>query len=139
MDILIFAAMGLSLALGAPFRASILEPGFARTAASKPVSWRGSTGDLFVNVRFEQARDSIYGRGTYKVGPRKRVGCGGETLSRSGSFAIRAEGNLAAFQGKLLFDSGWTPPFSARQTTRGAIRVSIASVDRGACIMTLRN
>jgi hypothetical protein len=50
---------------------------------------------------------------------------------------MRAKGSLASFRGKLLFDSGWTPPVSAKQDAKGAVKVSIHSVDKGSCVMTL--
>lgn len=112
------------------------QMGFGQ-GAPKPTSWRGSTGDLSVDIHFEQFRDSIYARGTYKVGPKKRVGCGGETLYPSGHLTMRAKGTLASFSGKFLFDSGWTPPVSAKQDAKGAVKVSIRSVDKGPCVMIL--
>ena len=137
MSFLKIAVAVFTLALGT-FRAPDSQQlGFGQTAPPRPTSWRGATGDLSVNLKFEQSRDSIYGRGTYKTGPKKRIGCGGETLPESGNFTMRAKGNLSSFRGKLLFDSGWTPPVSAKQKSSGAIKVSIGSIDKGPCIMTL--
>jgi hypothetical protein len=127
----------LGLGFGAPRNPAFHQFGFGQAATPRPTSWRGSTGDLSVDLKFEQFRDSIYARGTYKVGPKKRVGCGGETLSPIGYLTMRAKGNLASFHGKFLFDSGWTPPVSATQNAKGAIKVKIRSVDRGVCVMTL--
>jgi hypothetical protein len=107
------------------------------TDTSQPFSWSGSTGDLSVNLWLVRDQDSVYARGTYTVAPRKRVGCGGETLPANGRVTMRAKGNFEAFTGKLLFDSGWTPPFSARKTSATTMSGSIRSVDRGPCRIAL--
>jgi hypothetical protein len=106
----------------------------------KPVvsnAWKGSSEDLSVDLRFEQAGDSLYARGVYNVAPRKRVGCGGETLYSTGRFTMRAYGTTKSFRGKLLFDTGWTPPVTATRTNPTTIRVKIRSVDKGTCLLTL--
>jgi hypothetical protein len=137
MQFLKIAVTVVSLAFGTSRMPAFQKPGMGQAATPRPTSWRGTTGDLSVDLDFEQFRDSIYARGTYKVGPKKRVGCGGETLYRSGHFTMRAKGNLASFRGKFLFDTGWTPPISAKQNPSGAIKVSIRSVDKGSCVITL--
>jgi len=137
MQFLKIAVTVLSLAFGTSRAPAFRQLGIGQAAPQRPTSWRGSTGDLSVDLGFEQFRDSIYARGTYKVGPKKRVGCGGETLYPSGHFTMRAKGNLASFHGKFLFDTGWTPPVSAKQSPNGAVKVSIHSVDKGSCVMTL--
>lgn len=107
------------------------------TIAAPSNAWKGSSEDLSVELLFEQATDSIYARGSYTVAPTKRIGCGGETLYASGRFTMRAAGTERAFQGKLLFDNGWTPPVTATRTSPNTIKVRIRSVDRGACVLTL--
>jgi hypothetical protein len=81
----------------------------------QPYSWGGSSGDLSVNLWLVRDRDSVYARGTYEVAPTKKVGCGGESLPAKGRVTMRAKGNFEAFTGRLLFDTGWTPPFSAKK------------------------
>jgi hypothetical protein len=137
MSFLKIAVIVFGVVFGTANAPGFHQLGFGQAAPPRPTSWRGSTGDLSVDLKFEQFRDSIYARGTYKVGPKKRVGCGGETLSPSGYLTMRAKGSLASFRGKFLFDSGWTPPVSGRQNGKGAIKVTIRSVDRGPCVMTL--
>jgi hypothetical protein len=88
-------------------------------------------------MHFEQFGDSVYARGTYRVGPKKRVGCGGETLSSRGYMTMRAKGSLASFRGKLLFDSGWTPPVVGKKLPSGAVQLNIRSVDKGPCVLTV--
>ena len=107
-------------------------------ASAPPLNWAGKSGALSVILTFEQGKDSIYGRGAYTVATSGRVGCGGETLAPSGYFTMRAKGNAKAFRGRFLFDSGWMPPVSAIQSAGGDIKVSIRSVDRGSCPLTLR-
>lgn len=137
MSFLKIAVTALSLAFGTSGVPAFQQPGRGQAAAPRPIFWRGTTGDLFVDLRFEQFRDSIYGRGTYITGAKKRIGCGGETLAQKGNFTMRAKGTLASFRGKFLFDSGWMPPVSAKQTPSGAVRVSIGSIDKRPCVMTL--
>ena len=137
MSFLKIAVTVLSLAFGSTREVSFRQFGPAQAAAPKLVSWRGKTGDLAFDLKFEQAGDSIYGRGTYHLGAKKRVGCGGETLSRDGYLTMRARGTRASFRGKLLFDSGWMPPVSGTQTPTGSIKLSIRSVDKGNCVVTL--
>src|SRR5665647_2069275 len=107
MSFLKIAITVFTLAFGASSARSV--PSFTPVAATAPPSnaWKGSSGDLSVELMFEQAADSIYARGTYRVAPTKRVGCGGETLFDSGHFTMRAYGTERSFRGKLLFDSGW--------------------------------
>lgn len=107
------------------------------TDIQQPYSWSGSTGDLTVNLWLVADRDSVYARGSYTVAASKKVGCGGETLPPKGLVTMRAKGSFAAFTGKLLFDSGWTPPFTARKTSATTMTGSIRSVDRGPCRMAL--
>jgi hypothetical protein len=107
------------------------------TDTSQPYSWAGSSGDLSINLWLVQDRDSVYARGSYHVAPSKNVGCGGETLADKGLVTMRAKGNFNSFSGKLLFDSGWTPPFSARRTGPTTMSGSIRSVDRGPCRVML--
>jgi hypothetical protein len=103
----------------------------------QPYSWGGSSGDLSVNLWLVRDRDSVYARGTYEVAPTKKVGCGGESLPAKGRVTMRAKGNFEAFTGKLLFDTGWTPPFSAKKTSATTMAGSIRSVDRGPCKLPL--
>ncbi|MEO7700048.1 MAG: hypothetical protein ABIZ04_12550 [Opitutus sp.] len=127
----------LSLAFATSWGLTFQQPGSGRAAPPRQTSWRGATGGLSVDLQFEQFRDSIYARGTYKTDPKTRVGCGDETLAPTGNFTMRAKGNLTSFRGRFLFDSGWMPPVSAKQTSTGAVRVSIISDDKGRCVMTL--
>ncbi len=115
----------------------VARPARASAHAKPSNAWKGSSEDLSVELLFEQGVDSIYARGTYTVAPTKRVGCGGETLYESGRFTMRAAGTERSFRGKLLFDSGWTPPVTASRTSANTIKVRIRSVDRGACVLTL--
>ncbi len=103
----------------------------------QPFSWGGSSEDLTVNLWLVRDRDSVFARGTYEVAPTKRVGCGGESLFPKGRVTMRAKGNFEAFTGKLLFDTGWTPPFSAKKTSETTMAGSIRSVDRGPCKLAL--
>lgn len=107
------------------------------TSAKPSNAWKGSSGDLSVELLFEQGVDSIYARGTYTVAPTKRVGCGGETLYASGHFTMRAAGTERSFRGRLLFDTGWTPPVTASRTSANTIKAKIHSVDRGVCVLNL--
>jgi hypothetical protein len=107
------------------------------TDVSQPFSWAGSSGDLKINLWLVHDRDSVYARGSYTVAPSKRVGCGGETLADKGLVTMRAKGSFTSFSGKLLFDSGWTPPFRASRTSSTTMSGSISSVDRGPCRLTL--
>jgi hypothetical protein len=107
------------------------------TDASQPFSWAGSSGDLNINLWLVRDRDSVYARGSYTVAPTKKIACGGETLAEKGLVTMRAKGNFEAFAGKLLFDSGWTPPFSARKTSATTMAGSIRSVDRAPCRIAL--
>jgi hypothetical protein len=136
MSFLKIAVTVLSLAFGSSREASFHQLSAGRVAP-RIVSWRGSTGDLSLDLKFEQAGDSIYGRGTYRLGSKRRVGCGGETLSPEGYLTMRARGTRASFHGKFLFDSGWTPPVTGKQTATGSVRMSILSVDKGRCVLTL--
>lgn len=99
--------------------------------------WSGSTGDLTVKLWLVQNGDSVYARGSYQVAATKKVGCGGETLPDKGLVTMRAGGSLSHFAGKLLFDSGWTPPFRASRTSPTSMSGRISSVDRGPCRLTL--
>lgn len=137
MHLLKIAVTVLSLAFGSVHQSSFRQSGSAQPTSAKLVSWRGETGDLSLDLKFEQVGDSLYGRGTYRVGPGRRVGCGGETLFRTGYLTMRSGGNRASFRGKLFFDAGWMPPVSGTQTSNGSVKLRIRSVDKGNCIVTL--
>ncbi|HUQ48416.1 MAG TPA: hypothetical protein VM053_09260 [Gemmatimonadaceae bacterium] len=137
MSFLNIAVTVLTLAFGASGPEAFQRPAAGRSAPLRAPSWRGATGDLSVDLMFEQFRDSIYARGTYKTEGKKRIGCGGQTLARNGNLTMRAKGNIASFRGKFLFDSGWMPPVSAKQTSTGTVKVNIGAVDKPRCVLTL--
>jgi hypothetical protein len=98
----------------------------------QPYSWGGASGDLSVNLWLVRDRDSVYARGTYDVASTKKVGCGGQSLFPKGRVTMRAKGNFEAFTGKLLFDTGWTPPFSAKKTSATTMTGTIRSINHAA-------
>lgn len=106
--------------------------------STRAPNWGGKSNGLSVILTFEQGADSIYGRGAYEVTGTNRIGCGGESLPQKGLFTMRAKGTKKSFKGRFLFDTGWSPPVTAVRNGNGDIKVSIRSVDKGVCPLTLR-
>lgn len=130
-------AMAVTASAFVNFHATVPANLSTGVPAVKTFNWAGRSGDLSVILTFEQGNDSIYARGAYEVAATKRVGCGGAALPSSGLFTMRARGTRRSFKGRFLFDSGWSPSVSAARTASGDIKVSIRSVNRGACPMIL--
>ncbi len=135
MDLLNLAIVTFTLLFG-PAHPQSFSP-VTQQDVQQPFAWSGSARDLTIELWLIQNGDSVFARGAYHVASTKKVGCGGETLPAKGLVTMRAKGSFASFAGRLLFDSGWTPPFRAARTGPTSMNGSISSVDRGPCKMTL--
>jgi hypothetical protein len=100
-------------------------------------SWRGSNGGLSVTIALRQSGDSVTGSGNFQVGRNASLGCGGESLSSSGS--VRLTGQLASgeFQGRMNFADTWTPPYLGVVISPDTLNGHFMSVDRGGCPLVL--
>jgi hypothetical protein len=77
-------------------------------------------------------RDSVKGTGTYFVIDNS-LGCGGGTLQGSGTVSFRASRSGATITGAMIFDNGWTPPYSGTLENNSRVAGGFRSIDAGSC------
>ena len=76
--------------------------------------------------------DSVKGSGTYNVlttGP----GCGGVTLHGQGTVSFAASISKSAIVGRMTFDNGWSPSYTAMLVDSVRIDGAFQSIDAGPC------
>lgn len=112
----------------------------AGAGAAGQSEWHGSDGNLDVTLTLRVVGDSISGEGTYTVRDPGRLGCGGETIAKSGKASLAGLRAGAQFGGRFRLgegDGAWTPPYSGAWIPPDSLRGGFMSVDRGQCPLIL--
>lgn len=115
-----------------------LTNGFA-VSAGTPLDgvWAGAASGVTVSLDLHWTADSVSGSGTWRTTGANDLGCGGGTLSGTGTVTLAARRSGDQVGGPMAFSNGWTPPFIgvlADATTLGA---HFMSIDTGPCPITL--
>lgn len=100
-------------------------------------TWSGEADGIELSLALHWTADSVTGTGTYTAFTPNTNRCGGGTLHGSGSVTVRASRAEDRVSGAMLFDNGWTPPYSAVQTGADLLDGHFMSVDAGQCPMPL--
>ncbi|MFN2603167.1 MAG: hypothetical protein ABR582_10475 [Gemmatimonadaceae bacterium] len=99
--------------------------------------WYASSSGLSVDLAIEQQADSVSGTGTYTLNSNSSLGCGGETIPRSGAATLNGKLSGTSFQGRMSFASTWTPPYLGTFVSPDSLVGHFMSVDRGGCPLVL--
>jgi hypothetical protein len=81
-------------------------------------------------------RDSVKGTGTYFVIDNS-LGCGGGTLKGNGTVSFRGSRSGATITGAMIFDNGWTPPYTGTLEDNSRVVGGFRSIDAGSCSFDL--
>lgn len=99
-------------------------------------AWTSRSSGVTSLLNLTWTRDSVKGTGTYRV-IGNTLGCGGGTLQASGAVSFRASRAGATITGVMMFDNGWTPPYSGPLEDNSRIVGAFRSVDAGSCSFDL--
>jgi len=95
-------------------------------------AWTTHASGVTVFVTLTWTRDSVTGTGTYTV-LSNMLGCGGQGLSGSGTLVFRAARPQSQVSGVMIFDTGWSPPYTGELVDSARIDGAFRSIDAGAC------
>jgi hypothetical protein len=107
------------------------------TGASLDGIWSGASRGVSVTLSLHWFADSVVGGGTFTVAGDNTLGCGGGTLSGTGTVTFNAQRSADQVTGGMAFGSGWTPPFSAVLVDTLTLGGVFHSVDADLCPLTL--
>lgn len=100
-------------------------------------TWAGMADGIEVSLGLHWTADSVTGVGTYLTFTPNTNRCGGGTLHGSGRVTLSASRAEDRVAGHMSFDNGWTPPYSAVQTSSGFLDGQFMSIDVGPCPIPL--
>jgi hypothetical protein len=102
------------------------------TSLDGPWSTHAAGTGVGVVLNLVWSADSVTGSGTYTALDQS-LGCGGTTLRGSGTVRFVAGRSGAAISGAMLFDNGWTPPYTGSLENGSHISGAFRSIDAGSC------
>jgi hypothetical protein len=99
-------------------------------------AWSSHDFNIGVVLQLTWMADSIIGSGTYTT-LQNSLGCGGSTLHGSGTVTFAASVRNSTVAGHMVFDNGWTPPYSGTLVDSSSIDGAFQSIDAGSCPFAL--
>lgn len=99
--------------------------------------WTGSTQGVSISLDLRWTSDSVVGAGTWTAAADNTLGCGGGTLSGTGTLRLAAARTGQEMIGPTTFSNGWSPPFVGVLGDSTTLDAHFMSVDRGPCPITL--
>ena len=106
--------------------------------------WILTDGNLRASMVLTQRGDSVSGTGSYTLARPSELGCGGETLPKTGEVSLTGQKSLLAtigrrpqLEARLRFVPGnWEPPFMGTFSGADSVSGGLMSIDRGKCPLT---
>jgi hypothetical protein len=99
-------------------------------------AWTARSFGVTEQLDLRWTADSVVGSGTYFVIDNS-IGCGGATLQGNGHVTFHAGRSGTAITGFMVFDNGWTPPYTGTLEDNARIAGSFRSIDAGSCSFDL--
>lgn len=102
-------------------------------------TWSGSTTGLAVSLSLHFTADTAFGSGSFSSPSPFAFPCaGGSIAGASGAATLVATRNGDVLFGRLMFDTGEGPPFTAHLRSADSLDLTLATVDTPSCNLSLR-